>query len=150
MNENEWFVSAKVALQGITAEEAAWTPPGKGNTIWQIVNHLTFWNEDVIFRLRGMENPAKAESNEVTFGDPGDPHDEKGWEDTLKRFFAVMEELKEVVEGLDEERLDQSYRPGSPAIARLLGNIMMHDTYHLGQIVLLRKIRNTCPGFDWV
>jgi uncharacterized damage-inducible protein DinB len=148
-HENEWFVSADTALLGTTAVEAAWVPPGMNNTIWQIVNHLLFWNEDVVHRLRGTVNPNKAADNDVTFGQPGDPFDEAGWEQTLVRFRSVMKELRSTIADVEDGQLDMPYRPDSPSIQRLLSNIMMHDTYHIGQIVLLRKLRSSWPGFDW-
>ncbi|WP_245976712.1 hypothetical protein [Oceanobacillus arenosus] len=46
--KNEWFASMDQVLHGVIAAEAAWTSSGNSNSIWQIVNHLIFWNEDVI------------------------------------------------------------------------------------------------------
>ncbi|MFD2444016.1 hypothetical protein ACFSO7_08455 [Bacillus sp. CGMCC 1.16607] len=48
------------ALHGVNSAEAAWTSYGMTNSIWQIVNNLIFWKEDVIHRIKGTENPHKA------------------------------------------------------------------------------------------
>jgi uncharacterized damage-inducible protein DinB len=148
-NEDEWFVSIETALRGITASEASWSASEKSNTIWQIVNHLMFWNNDVIHRLKGTENPVVPADNDETFGRPGNPDDEIGWQQTVKRFTEVMRKLRVAIESLDETNLDTEYRSDSPLIRRLLGNVMMHDTYHIGQIVLLRKLHNSWKPFDW-
>jgi uncharacterized damage-inducible protein DinB len=147
--ENEWFASMDQALQGVTAAEAAWTSSGNSNSIWQIVNHLIFWNEDVIHRIKGTENPHKAENNEETFGNPGDPEDEIGWSQTVQRLHEVMNKLKTVIADLDDVKLTAPYAANSYSIERLLSNIMMHDTYHVGQIVLLRKLQSSWSGVDW-
>lgn len=147
--ENDWFASMKQALHGVSAAEAAWTNSGISNSIWQIVNHLIFWNEDVIHRIKGTENPNKAEDNEVTFGNPGDPEDEIGWAQTVQHLNEVMNKLKTVITDLDDEMLKVSYKANGYSIERLLSNIMMHDTYHLGQIVLLRKFQSSWGGVDW-
>jgi uncharacterized damage-inducible protein DinB len=147
--ENEWFASMDQALHGVSAAEAAWTSSGNSNSIWQIVNHLIFWNEDVIHRIKGTENPQKAEANEETFGNPGDPDDEIGWSQTVQRLNEVMKNLKTVIAHLDDETLKVPYAPNRSSIERLLSNIMMHDTYHIGQIVLLRKLQSSWSGVDW-
>jgi uncharacterized damage-inducible protein DinB len=148
-HENDWFASMDQALQGVSAAEAAWTSSGTSNSIWQIVNHLIFWNEDVIHRIKGTENPHKAEDNEETFGNPGDPGDEMGWAQTVQRLNGVMHKLKTVIADLDDEKLKAPYAVNRCSIERLLSNIMMHDTYHLGQIVLLRKLQSSWVGVDW-
>ena len=43
-DENNWFVSLKSVLDGVTAEQADWSPEGTGNSIRETVNHLIFWN----------------------------------------------------------------------------------------------------------
>ena len=148
-HENEWFASIDQALHEVTAAEAAWTSSGNSNSIWQIVNHLIFWNEDVIHRIKGTENPRKAEDNEVTFGNPGDPEDEFGWTQTVQRLNEVMSNLKGVIAELNDEKLKAPYAANSNSMERLLSNIMMHDTYHVGQIVLLRKLQSSWAGVDW-
>jgi len=148
-HENDWFASMDQALHGVITAEAAWTSSGISNSIWQIVNHLIFWNEDVIHRIKGTENPHKAEVNEETFGNPGDPEDEIGWVQTVQRLNEVMNKLKTVIADLDDEKLKAPYAANRYSIERLLSNIMMHDTYHLGQIVLLRKLQSSWGGVDW-
>lgn len=147
--KNEWFASMDQALHGVTAAEAAWTSSGTSNSIWQIVNHLIFCNEDVIHRINGTENPHKAEDNDETFGIPGDPEDKKGWTQTVQRFYEVMNNFKTVIADLDDEKLKATYAANSNSIERLLSNIMMHDAYHIGQIVLLRKLQSSWRGVDW-
>lgn len=148
-HENEWFASMDQALQGVTAAEAAWTSSGSSNSIWQIVNHLIFCNEDVIHRIKGTENPRKAKDNEETFGNPGDPEDENGWAQTVQCLKEVMNKLKTVIDELDDEKLKVPFAPNRYSVERLLSNIMMHDSYHLGQIVLLRKLQSSWGGVDW-
>lgn len=144
--ENEWFASMEQGLNGVSAAEAAWTSSGASNSIWQIVNHLIFWNDDVIHRIKGTENPHKAETNEETFGNPGDPEDEIGWAQTVERLNEVMNKLKTVIADLDDEKLKAPYAANRYSTERLLSNIMMHDTYHIGQIVLLRKLQSSWNG----
>lgn len=142
-HENEWFASMNQALHGVTAAEAAWRSSENSNSIWQIVNHLIFWNEDVIHRIKGTENPYKPENNEETFGNPGNQEDEIRWIQTVQRLNEVMNKLKTVIADLEDEKLKTLYAANRYSIERLLSNIMMHDSYHIGQIVLLRKLQSS-------
>jgi hypothetical protein len=43
-SEEDWFVPAKIAVDGLTAEQAKWSP-GKGNhSVGQLAYHLWFWD----------------------------------------------------------------------------------------------------------
>ncbi|AZB41733.1 DinB family protein [Bacillus sp. FJAT-42376] len=147
-HENEWFASLDQALDGVTAAEASWTSDGTSNSIWQIVNHLIFWNVDVIHRIKGTENSHNAKSNEETFANPGDSQDETGWAQTVKRLSEVMNELKTVTAELNDEKLKEPYAADRYSIERLLSNVMMHGSYHIGQIVLLQKLQSSWRGVD--
>lgn len=41
-DEENWFVPMTRALDGLTAEQAAWRDESTNNSIWQNVNHLSF------------------------------------------------------------------------------------------------------------
>lgn len=148
-HQNEWFVSVDTALEGVTAAQAAWTHDGASNSIWQIVNHLIFWNEDAIHRIKGTNNPNKFVNNDATFGEPGNPENEAVWVETVSRLRATMEGLKGAIAELNDEQLNAPCGSNTYTMGRLLGNLMMHDTYHLGQIVLLRKLQASWAGYDW-
>jgi len=78
--DSSWFVPLENALDGVMAPIASWRPNDDFNTIWQIVNHLTFWTEFVSGRLLGASPTGKSIDNQMTFREPGDPTDESGWE----------------------------------------------------------------------
>ena len=67
----------------------------------------------------------------------------------MQRLNEVFNNLKTVIADLDDEKLKAPYAANRHSIERLLSNIMMHDTYHLAQIVLLRKLQSSWAGVDW-
>lgn len=136
-----WFVPLSVALDGVTALVASWRPNETFNTIWQLVNHLTFWTEFVSNRLNGAPPTGQRIDNQVTFGEPGNPEDEQGWRETVSRLYLVYREFHtrlETASGVDMSRTFNS--AGTPG-ATVISNCLMHDAYHVGQIVLLRKLQ---------
>ncbi len=138
-----WFVPASQALLGLTAPQAAWVPPGEGtHTIWQLVSHLTFWTRVVTQHLDGV--PVHQRDNEATFGPPGDPEDAAGWSAALEALSQAYDGLRAAVGRQRDADLDRRLgdRRGTPA-GRMVGGILSHDAYHIGQIVLLRKLQGS-------
>jgi len=136
-DENEWFVAVKNAIQGLTSEEAAWKPEGADNSIWEEVNHLIFWNERWLRRYRGLLNYPEDIENTGTF--KSEEHD---WHATCQKLFAVMDEWRNELNEITDQKLnspvnDQYTAPFWSPLAQQ--NI--HNAYHTGQIVLLRKLQ---------
>lgn len=144
--QEEWFIPLAGALEGVGAAEAAWQPPGAGNTIWQTVNHCNYYNERLLCKLTGrLFN--RVENNVATFGEPGNPEDAEGWAASLAHTRRVNEELRGVLAELTDEDLEQgrgSYGPG--VLAQDLPLWVMHDAYHAGQILLIRKMQGSYPA----
>jgi uncharacterized damage-inducible protein DinB len=138
-DENNWFVALKNALDGVTADQAAWKPESLDNSIWESVNHLVYWNERYLQIWRKeMTDPQDIE-NENTF-----KSDETDWNATLERLDHIMKEWKAVLESVDDEQLNapitEKYQfPWYTALAHQ----NMHNAYHTGQVLLLRKLQGS-------
>jgi hypothetical protein len=124
---SNWFVCADVALAGVTAEQANWTD-GKGNhSVGQLAYHIWFWNDRNLRRLKGEDAGKFSGNNDETF----DKFDAKSWSETVQKLDAVLTELEKMVENADETKLK--------AIAPTIANINVHNAYHIGEIVMVRK-----------
>ncbi|ANC76315.1 hypothetical protein ABE65_005645 [Fictibacillus phosphorivorans] len=134
-NEPNWFVPIERALEGLTTEQAS-EKSGDSNSIWEIVNHLIFWNERYLERFKGNSPVRKIESNDETF----ENENNQEWETVKKQLFSVLNDwavaLKEADDSIfeisaHEDRHDPWYS--------VLANINIHNAYHIGQIVEIRK-----------
>jgi len=74
-NREGWYPPLEAALEGLTAREAAWQPPGGGNTIWQTLRHLNYWNEFMLHRITGSPGEPERIRNDEASGPAGDPAD---------------------------------------------------------------------------
>ena len=138
-DENNWFVAVKNAIAGLTAEQAAWKPEGADNTIWEEVNHLVFWNERWLQRYRGLLNEPEDVENKGTFRS-----EETDWQATCEKLYAVIDEWREKLNTITDEKL------ASPVSVKYqepwrspLAQQNIHNAYHTGQIVLLRKLQGS-------
>ncbi|WNQ09083.1 DinB family protein [Paenibacillus aurantius] len=146
-DKDEWVVPLRRALEGVSAKEAAWVPPGSGNTIWQTVNHMSFYNERILGRLTGGALP-ETDTNTQTFGEPGNPEDEAGWKETTARAFELAGKIREALTTVTEEQLETIIGEGY-TLRDSLTYWVTHDSFHGGQIVLLRKLQNHWPETIW-
>jgi uncharacterized damage-inducible protein DinB len=136
-DESGWFVAARAALDGVTAEQAAWKPAGVDNSIWENVNHLLFWNERWLQRYRGELNEPQDVENTTTFRPRG-----SDWSVTLDRRWAVLDEWREHLSTISGDKLDEPVNAQYQAPWRSpLAHQNIHNAYHIGQIVLLRKLQ---------
>lgn len=137
----DWFAPVSRALTGLTPTQAAWRPGAGLNTIWQIVNHLTFWTRFLARRLAG-EAPTGVEiDNDETFGAPGDPADADGWARAVRGLGDAYSALEAVLARQADADLERPLNSrGTRAVSMVSGSVM-HDAYHIGQIVLLRKLQ---------
>jgi uncharacterized damage-inducible protein DinB len=136
---NSWIdVTVNGTLKNISATLAFAHPVSNLNSIWEIVNHLVSWREVVIKRLNGevIEGPTN------NFFEPIKDNSEEAWLKTLKRFDEVQQAWMEFMKGFDSNDLEIIYKNTKTTYYELILGILQHDAYHLGQIVLLKKLVN--------
>lgn len=135
------FLPLMAAIEGLTAEQASWKPNPQSHSIWQLVRHILFWNEYILQTLQGGREPANAIDNDQTFGDSGDPDDEEGWREIVKRVAEVYGSMRHEIIRRESSDLDGSFDEQGTTIQEILADIAMHDAYHIGQIMLIRKLQ---------
>lgn len=118
------------ATRGLTAAEAAWRPPDRAHTIWEQVNHVLYWKRHVLERLRGRR-----------------PRSRQAWpaggrtaiqlRQTLAECASLHRALRAAVRRLGPEARD-GRRGGRSRVQLLLGSLA-HESYHIGQIMALRR-----------
>ncbi|KZE69036.1 hypothetical protein AWM68_01855 [Fictibacillus phosphorivorans] len=134
-NEPNWFVPIERALGGLTNQQAK-EKSGDSNSIWEIVNHLIFWNERYLQRFRGNPQTQKIESNDETFHH----ENEENWDDAKNQLFSVLANWTTAVKEADEEIFERSaHKDRHDPWYSVLANINIHNAYHIGQIVEIRK-----------
>jgi hypothetical protein len=127
--EADWYVPAKTAVDGLTAEQANWSP-GKGNhSVGQLAYHLWFWDARQLAEFKGEKNPAFTGKNDETFDD----FTPAQWDDLMKKLDQVQTDWEKAVEGADDKKLAEK--------AWLVAVIGAHNAYHIGQIVYVRKLQ---------
>lgn len=132
LHENHWFVSLTNAIDGVTPEQASWKQENT-NSIHEIVNHLIFYNEKFLNRFKKIQVPPKSISNiKETFSGS------QNWNEAAKYIKEIMAEWRELIQGSEESRLEDEENWNI-----IIANFTVHVAYHVGQIVLLRKLQGS-------
>ncbi|WHZ05235.1 DinB family protein [Neobacillus sp. YX16] len=138
--KSHWFVSFEKAVAGLTPEQANWKKTDSENSIWEIICHLVFWNQRFLNRFKTNENPKMEGNNDTTFT----IFKEMEWEQVLERFNAVIADWYETIENCEDEKLDQYISEDSKETwLESLSSITLHNAYHIGQIVTIRKMQGS-------
>lgn len=128
-NQEDWFVPANVAVQGLTAEQANWNPGHGGHSVGQLAYHLWFWDSRSLERFKGEKSAAYNGNNDETFTN----FSEAQWNDLVKKLDQVMSDWEKAVEAADDQKL--------AANASLVEHVAEHNAYHIGQILYVRKLQ---------
>ncbi len=124
-------------LAGVTYQRALKKPIPGAHSIWELVLHITTWEDVVRRRLLG-------ESPDITSKENWPPVKDKtkaAWERALSALRAGHMKLRETAAGVRDEQLDASPTGKYSTRYQLLHGVIQHDLYHAGQIAVLKKKR---------
>ncbi|MCB0720924.1 MAG: DinB family protein [Ignavibacteriae bacterium] len=137
-DEETWFVTLKNALDGLTPENAAWKSGGN-HSIHEIVNHLIFWNQRYLNRFINVP-VEEIKDNEYTFTNDATGSHVDSWKATVEKVYDVFSEWCTQLDEALDTKLEGIPIKGYPDTwFTVIANINIHNAYHIGQIVTLRK-----------
>ena len=128
------------ALRGVSAEVAAWRPYPDRHSIWELALHVAYWNYAVERRLTDGPRggfPRKP----ANWPETGRSPTEDEWAADRRLVRETHESLAEAVAAFDPSRLDEvAAGKGRTTFADLITGVLLHDTYHAGQIQLMKRL----------
>jgi uncharacterized damage-inducible protein DinB len=141
-----WEHASFESLVGsLTGAQASWRRGPGRRSIWDYVRHMLHWRRCVLARLRGEPMP-DVNDNWPAAPEPDDAAElERAWRAEVDDYRRVTEGLIAAVRDLDADEPHPH-----PALAHLphwmgVVGMQVHDSYHLGQIALLRAMQGLEP-----
>jgi uncharacterized damage-inducible protein DinB/heme-degrading monooxygenase HmoA len=123
-------------LASVSPETAAARPVPGGHTLWELVLHVTGWND--VWRRR-LEGELVDEPGDGDFPAPP-PATAQAWADAKDRLRVAHEKLVARVAALSDADLDACVTGREYTVRFLVRGAIRHTVYHSGQIGLLRKL----------
>lgn len=137
-DKESWYAPFKDAVEGLTAEQAIWKPSGKAaKSIWENVNHLMYYKERMAATLEGREWNHHLDGEE-TFALTDQKESDEEWAKVVERAGNAQQQLRQAISTLSESDIE--------SLERKLLDIFMHEAYHTGQIIQLRKMQGSWPS----
>jgi uncharacterized damage-inducible protein DinB len=121
-----WIPGWEPSFADLSPQQAAWRPGPGRNSIWQHLNHVCFWRETTLRRLKG-DAPKDDEIARRNFEEPTEVSD-AAW-------LAARERLKRAHESIRAAITDDNVPVDK------VQYLLPHDAYHLGQVMLLRALQ---------
>lgn len=142
-----WHGGASVlgALRGISAEVASWKPYPDRHSIRELALHVAYWNYAVCRRLTGEGERGAFPRSPSNWPAVPEVASEAEWREDRRLVREWHDRLLEALRAFDPARLDESAGDGATTFADLITGIVLHDTYHAGQIQLMKRLAASRP-----
>ena len=142
-------------VDDISAAIAARRISGSPHSIWQIVSHLNYWMDYDLRTIAG-ENPPYPQHAIESWPEHPDAANqsadvERQWQRAVQQFRELLTRIVTLSES-DSATLELLVAKAEPAdrqrqctVHTALWEIVVHNSYHLGQIALLRRQAGAWP-----
>jgi uncharacterized damage-inducible protein DinB len=124
-------------LREVDETHAASRPIEEAHTIWEIVRHITFWNDASVRRLNG--EALTNVPDELDWSKPPAPS-AAAWKHDKSALEQSQNSLRTRLLELDDSRLEAPVAGSDPTVQGMIAGMIQHLAYHTGQIVLLRRV----------
>lgn len=127
-------------------EELDWrlvgqVPTGVAHSIWQILDHMIYWQEFSLALLRNETPDAPAHASD-SWTAIVSPSSESEWDNAVQKFLDGLR----TAEQMTDDELGQSIGARRErSRSEVMGMLIGHNSYHLGQVVLVRQMLGTWP-----
>ena len=137
-------------VEDLTADLASRQVAGFPHSIWQLVFHLNYWIDNDLRRIRGERPPYPTHASESWPQNPA-PVDDAEWRLGVARFTELLGEVATLA-NLSTDQLQRHVEPTHPgherqssSVVAVLWQTVVHNSYHLGQIAMLRRSLGVWP-----
>jgi len=137
-------------VAGIPPEAAGRVPPGTPHSVWQLLWHMNYWMDYDLRRIRGEAPPYPAHNDESFPAAPAPPSAEE-WQREVARLGQLLADCAALA-GAARDVLECEVPPTHPShtqrsstVEAMLWQLVAHNSYHAGQIALLRQALGIWP-----
>ncbi|MDO6388722.1 DinB family protein [Pontibacter sp. BT731] len=126
-------------LQGISVQEAGAHVKDLPYTIWQLLEHLRFTQYDILDFCRNP-NYQMPEWPDDYWTDAATPADQAALDQTLQTIKRDLEAMVQLVQDTDNDLFAPIPHGSGQTLLREAMLVSEHNAYHLGQIMVLRRL----------
>jgi len=143
-------VDVLACVEDLTAVLVGTQITGYPHTIWQIVGHMNYWMDNELNRIEGHPKPYPEHAIESWPASTG-PASQEEWQGAVEDFRRLLGQLAALSDA-GPEMLNREVRGTHPVhdartvtVHTILWQMVAHNSYHAGQIALLRRSLGAGP-----
>jgi uncharacterized damage-inducible protein DinB len=143
-------LSPLACIEDVSLELSAHRVESFPHTIWQLVSHMNYWMDYELRRIGG-EGPTYPNHSGPDWPVNPSPAGEQEWKKTISILGELLGKLAVLAEASPEE-LARDVQATDPCHAKLASTLrdvlwqtLVHNSYHLGQIAMLRQSLGAWP-----
>jgi uncharacterized damage-inducible protein DinB len=139
LSGKEAHIETASVLGGLDWKLAGARPEGVPHSIFQLVNHIVYWQ---LWLVRWLDGQRPRPPKHATGSWPGtsSPASRKEWERTVRDLHDALDALERRLGAVDLLSKRGKWTP-----LELLHIVGSHTSYHIGQIVFLRQLLGAWP-----
>jgi len=127
------------AVQGLPAELRGKVPKGSEYSAWQLLEHLRIAQWDILEFSRSAKHDSP-KWPEGYWPKEKTPADEKAWDKSVRAFKRDLKEMVELVENEKTDLFAKIPHGDGQTVLREALLLADHNAYHIGQLVLVRRL----------
>jgi hypothetical protein len=141
------FLPFTLATDGLTAAQALHVPRERFNSIWGVVNHVTYWQEAALLLLQEADAaPTTPGGDTGGWHAPAGEHapemvDDAAWLALRAGAITMNVRLADAVAALDDARLHRVYPAWNSTGLQIASAIAAHNSYHTCEVITLRHLQ---------
>jgi len=140
-------VATKNLFAGLNCKVAGTQLEGAPHSVFQLLNHMAYWQDWVVKWLDGGNPEVPAHASGGWPGSPT-PGGAREWQQAVRGFRSGLQKLDQ-----QSRQADLLAMRGEHSRLGMLQAIAAHNSYHAGQVVILRQILGAWPppsgGVTW-
>lgn len=142
--------SPVACVEDLSAELAGSRVSGSPYSVWQIVKHLNYWMDYELKRMDGRPLPYPEHAIE-SWPTVTAPSSEEEWKKEVSQFSEHLQEFVRLSDSGTEtlarsvEVTTRAHTQQCNTMHAVLWQTAVHNSYHIGQIVLIRRCLKAWP-----
>ena len=141
LHGNPAHVDTAKVFDGLDWQQAGQKAGDLPHSIWELLFHMNYWQTFMLDLLKG-DKPDSADPDAESWPHTAAPESEDEWDSALAYY---LKGLKEAEQEAAKELAEQVMAGREETRADYLQTIMLHNSYHAGQVVFARKIMGAWP-----
>ena len=133
-------VDLQAALEDFPLDKINDRPAGSPHSAWQLLEHIRIAQWDILDFTRNPDYKEMKWPDDYWPKDDGTP---EKWKSSLKQVLSNLQEMRELVSDKNSDLFATLPWGDGQTILREAMLVADHNAYHLGQLVLLKKILTT-------